>query len=154
MSGAAPTTAPTAATAMASAAATAMASAVARHEIANLLHTYTEAADRKDVATAVRLLGRARVRFPADGFDSPAGARAFFTRLWDFPGGHRHDVSNLIVLPAHEEGTWQARAHYTRWLLEPSPRVHTLGEYALLVSDRDWTVRALTVTRTWTEGGG
>ncbi|MFJ4617053.1 nuclear transport factor 2 family protein [Streptomyces sp. NPDC088812] len=131
------------------------AATTARHEIANLLHTYTEAADRKDVDAAVRVLGGARVRFPSDGFDTPAGAEAFFGRLWDFPGRHRHDVSNLVVLPGQDAtGTWEARAHYTRWLLDPSPRVHTFGAYTLLVAETDWTVRSLTVTRTWTEDGG
>jgi hypothetical protein len=133
--------------------ATAVPGATARHEIANLLYAYTEAADRKDVEAAVRILGGARVTFPAGGFGTPADARVFFGRLWDFPGGHRHDVSNLVVRPG-PDGTWEARAHYTRWLLTPSPRPHTLGEYALTVSEADWTVRSLTVTRTWTEDAG
>jgi hypothetical protein len=128
--------------------------ASARHMIANVLHTYTEIADRKDVTAAVGLLASARVRFPADGFDEPAGAAAFFARLWASPVPHRHEVSNLIVEPAARPGIWTARAHYTRWLLEPAPRLHTLGEYELLVAEPQWSVMALTVTRTWTEGGG
>jgi hypothetical protein len=121
--------------------------------IGNLLHTYTEIADRKDVAAAVRLLGPARVRFPGDGFGDPAQAEAFFTRLWSSAVPHRHDVSNLVVEPGHEAGSWRARAHYTRWLLDPAPRVHTLGEYALVVTEPEWSVSVLTVTRTWTETG-
>ena len=125
------------------------AGAVARHRIANLLHTYTELADRKDVDAAVELLGRARVRFPADGFDRPADARGFFDRLWGSPVPHRHDVCNLVVVPAGTPREWTATAHYTRWVFEPEPRLHTLGEYRLTVAADDWTVRALTVTRTW-----
>ncbi|WP_345622195.1 nuclear transport factor 2 family protein [Streptomyces ziwulingensis] len=133
--------------------------ATARHEIANVLHTYTDIADRKDVAAAVGLLARARVRFPADGFDEPAAAAPFFTRLWASPVPHRHDVSNLIVEPGTRAGRWVARAHYTRWLLAPVPRPHTLGEYELTVAEPaaaepEWRIAALTVTRTWTEGGG
>jgi hypothetical protein len=128
--------------------------ATARHLIANLLHTYTDLADRKDVPAAVALLGRARVRFPADGYEEPAGARAFFTRLWASPVPHRHDVSNLIVLEQGRAGVWVARAHYTRWLLDPVPRPHTLGEYEMVVREPEWEVAALTVTRTWTEGRG
>jgi hypothetical protein len=127
--------------------------ASARHALANLLHTYTDLADRKDVPAAVELLGGARVRFPADSFDGPGQAAAFFTRLWASPVSHRHDVSNLVVVPGRAAGTWEARAHYTRWLLDPAPRVHTLGEYALVVAERGWRVLDLTVTRTWTEPG-
>lgn len=123
--------------------------AAARHRIANLLHTYTELADRKDIDAAVELLGATRVRFPADGYDGPSEARAFFVRLWGSPVPHRHDVSNLVVEPAETPGEWTATAHYTRWLFEPEPQLHTLGEYRLTVSGDDWTVRALTVTRTW-----
>ena len=123
--------------------------AVARHRIANVLHTYTELADRKDVDAAVELLGAARVRFPDGGSDSPDAARAFLTRLWASPLPHRHDVSNLVVVPAGTPGAWTATAHYTRWVLDPEPRLTTLGEYRLTVSGEDWTVRALTVTRTW-----
>jgi hypothetical protein len=50
--------------------------AEARHRIANLLHTYTDIADRKDVDAAVALLGTARVRFPAGGSGSPGRRRA------------------------------------------------------------------------------
>ena len=126
------------------------AGAAARHRIANLLHTYTELADRKDVDGAVELLGSARVRFPADGFDARDEAPAFFGRLWGSPVPHRHDVSNLVVEPAEAPGEWTATAHYTRWVFEPEPQLHTLGEYRLTVSARDWAVRTLTVTRTWT----
>jgi hypothetical protein len=125
--------------------------AVARHRIANLLHTYTELADRKDVDAAVELLGAARVRFPTDGFDDADGARAFFARLWGSPLPHRHDVSNLVVVPGEAPGEWTATAHYTRWVFGPRPELHTLGEYRLTVSGGDWSVRALTVTRTWTQ---
>ena len=123
--------------------------AVARHRIANLLHTYTDIADRKDVEAGVALLGRARVRFPAGGFEDPEQARSFFTQLWGAPEPHRHDVSNLVVAPGEVPGTWTARAHYTRWVFEPGPVLHTLGEYALTVFGGEWTVYELTVTRTW-----
>ena len=125
--------------------------AEARHRVANLLHGYTEIADRKDVDAVVNLLGRSRVRFPAGRSDDAESARVFFTGLWNAPVGHRHDVSNLVVEPAQEPGTWRARAHYTRWVLAPSaPVLHTLGEYELLIAEKDWSVRELTVTRTWT----
>jgi SnoaL-like domain len=124
--------------------------AEARHEIANLLHTYVDIADRKDIDAGVALLGRARVRFPTGGFEDPAQARAFFTRLWGAPEPHRHDVSNLVVEPGDVPGTWAARAHYTRWVFEPEPALHTLGEYTLTVVGGEWTVSELTVTRTWT----
>jgi hypothetical protein len=125
--------------------------AVARHEIANLLHAYVDIADRKDVAAVVSLLGSARVRFPTDGYDHPAAAAEFFGRLWSSAVPHRHDVTNLVVHPGPTSGTWRGRAHYTRWVLEPGPELHTLGEYDLVVSE-SWAVQELTVTRTWTRG--
>ena len=128
------------------------AGAIARHEIANLLHTYTDLADRKDVEAAVVLMGSARVGFPSGGFDEPEGAAPFFAGLWASPVPHRHDVSNLIVEPGSAPGSWTARAHYTRWLLDPEPVLHTLGEYVLVVTEADWAVRELTVTRSWTRG--
>lgn len=121
-------------------------SATARHHIANLLHTYVEIADRKDVDAVVELLGTARVMFP--GVD-PGGTRELFGRLWTDTPPHRHDVSNLIVEPAGD-GLWSARAHYTRWVFRPEPELHTLGEYALVVAEDGWRARSLTVTRTWT----
>jgi hypothetical protein len=124
--------------------------AQARHEIANLLHGYVDIADRKDVDAAVALLGETRVRFPTDGFDQRAQAARFFTRLWSSPLPHRHDVSNLVVMPGDYPGQWAARAHYTRWLFAPDPVLHTLGEYRLTVDERAWTVTELTVTKTWT----
>jgi len=124
--------------------------AEARHRIANLLHTYTDIADRKDVDAAVTLLGCARVRFPAGGFDAPDRAATFFRALWASPLPHRHDVSNLVVLPGDVPGTWAARAHYTRWIFDPAPVLHTLGEYTIVLQEPDWAVAELTVTRTWT----
>ena len=126
------------------------AGAEARHRIANLLHTYTDIADRKDVDAAVAMLGTARVRFLAGGFEERERATAFFTVLWASPLPHRHDVSNLVVEPGDSPGTWAARAHYTRWVLDPAPVLHTLGEYTLVAGETDWTVAELTVTRTWT----
>jgi SnoaL-like domain len=123
--------------------------AAARHEIANLLHTYVDIADRKDVDAVLPLLGSATVRFPTGGYDDPAAAADFFGRLWASPVPHRHDVTNLVVQPGQAPGTWRARAHYTRWVFEPGPQLHTLGEYDLVVSAA-WTVQELTVTRTWT----
>ena len=124
--------------------------ALARHHVANLLHGYTEVADRKDVAAGVELLGATTVRFPDAGFDDPAGAVAFLERLWGSDVPHRHDVSNLVV-EAAGPGRWQARAHYTRWVLDPDPVLTTLGEYAVEVAERDgrWSFVSLTVTRTW-----
>jgi hypothetical protein len=124
--------------------------AEARHRIANLLHGYTDIADRKDVDAAVALLGTAGVRFPAGGFEEPGQAAAFFAQLWASPPRHRHDVSNLVVEPGDRAGTWTARAHYTRWVLDPAPVLHTLSEYTMVVGETDWTVAELTVTRTWT----
>lgn len=123
--------------------------AVARHHVANLLHGYTEIADRKDVHAGVELLGAATVRFPHDGFDRPADARGFLERLWGGDVAHRHDVTNLLVEPLGD-GRWRARAHYTRYLLDPDPVLATLGEYDLEVREADgsWTITALTVTRT------
>jgi hypothetical protein len=71
----------------------------ARHQIANLLHTYVANADRKDVDAVVEMLGNSHVQFPAATSMDPVGARELFTRLWSSPDGHRHDVSNLIVNP-------------------------------------------------------
>ncbi|GAA5063770.1 hypothetical protein HNP84_008223 [Thermocatellispora tengchongensis] len=124
--------------------------AEARHRIANLLHTYTDIADRKDVEAAVALLGSARVTFPTGGFDRPGQAAGFFAGLWASPLPHRHDVSNLVVEPGETPGTWTAHAHYTRWVFDPGPVLHTLGEYTLVVREPGWTVTDLTVTRTWT----
>lgn len=124
--------------------------AEARHQIANLLHTYAAIADRKDVDAVVRLLDKARVRFPGGGFEEPGQAAAFFARLWASPLPHRHDVSNLVVAPGDRPGAWTARAHYTRWVFTPAPVLHTLGEYTIVVGEHDWTVRELTVARTWT----
>jgi len=122
----------------------------ARHRIANLLHTYTGISDRKDLEAVVALLGRARVSFPAGGFDEPAGAAEFFAALWASPLPHRHDVSTLVVEPGDAPGTWTARAHYTRWVFDPTPVLHTLGEYTMVVREADWAITELTVTRTWT----
>ncbi|AKS31609.1 hypothetical protein [Mycolicibacterium goodii] len=122
---------------------------VARHHVANLLYAYVDIADRKDITAAVGLLGHARVRFPGNGFETIDDAQPFFAGLWAPPGAHRHDVSNLRVEPG-EEPFWHAFAHYTRWLFTPEPLLHTLGEYALTVDARTWSITALTVTRTWT----
>jgi hypothetical protein len=122
--------------------------AEARHEIANLLHTYTAVADRKDVAAGVELLGGATVRFPTGGFEDRAGAETFLARLWGGPVPHRHDVSNLVV-EAVGPDAFRATAHYTRWVLDPEPSLHTLGEYDVLVDARTWRITSLTVTRTW-----
>ena len=124
--------------------------AEARHQIANLLHTYTDIADRKDVDAAVALLGTARVRYPAAGLEEPGEAAGFFAGLWASPLPHRHDVSNLVVVPGDVAGTWTARAHYARWIFDPGPVLHTLGEYTIVVIEPDWAVVELTVTRTWT----
>ncbi len=125
--------------------------AEARHHVANLLHGYTDIADRKDVAAGVRLLGEARVRFPAGGFTGPEEARAFLGRLWGSAVPHRHDVSNLVVEP-DVEGRWRAWAHYARWVFDPAPVLHTLGAYELVVAPDPWAISELTVTRTWTLG--
>ena len=127
--------------------------ALAHHHVANLLHGYTDVADRHDVDAGVALLGHATVRFPTDGFDRPEDARAFLERLWGGGAAHRHDVTNLVVEPAGP-GLWRARAHYTRHVLDPDPVLTTLGDYDLLVQEPDgddqpWTVRELTVRRSW-----
>jgi hypothetical protein len=124
--------------------------AEARHRIANLLHTYTEIADRKDVEAAVALLSGARVQFPTGGFERAEDAQLFFTQLWQSQVPHRHDVTNLMVEPA-AEGAWRASAHYSRWMLRPQPLLHTLGAYDLLVDGTSWTISRLTVTRAWTQ---
>lgn len=125
--------------------------AVARHRITNLLNSYTDIADRKDLDAVVDLLGGARVQFPHRSYSSPDVARGFFADLWAAPAGHRHDTSNLRVFPGDEE-RWNAHAHYTRWIFDPEPAVHTLGEYTLEIDGTDWSICALTVTRTWTKG--
>jgi hypothetical protein len=124
--------------------------AEARHQVANLLHRYTEIADRKDIAAVLELLGDTVVSFPTDGYDRAEDAEAFFRRLWGGDVAHRHDVSNLVVDPA-EPGIWHATAHYTRYVFTPNPVLATLGEYALRVRQDgpDWAVTDLTVTRTW-----
>lgn len=126
--------------------------AVARHQIANLLNTYLEAADRKDVEAAVDVLGDAEVSFPAGSSHDRDSARALFQKLWGNPVKHRHDLSNLLVLPGDTPGAWKARAHYTRYVLEPDPVLNTLGEYDVIVDETTWTVRRLVVTRTWVQG--
>jgi hypothetical protein len=123
--------------------------ASARHHIANLLCTYVEIADRKDLDAVVDLLDTAEVRFPTAQSSDPESTRTLFERLWSSAAQHRHDVSNLIVKPVGDH-QWSARAHYTRWVFTPEPELHTLGEYTLIVSDGEWSVRSLTVTRTWT----
>jgi len=125
--------------------------AEARHRIANLLHTYTEIADRKDVEAAVALLRKAKVTFPAGGFDRAEDAEPFFTQLWQSDVPHRHDVTNLIIEPV-ADGVWRASAHYSRWMLQPEPLLHTLGAYDLLVDASKWAISELTVTRSWTHG--
>ncbi|GGK82029.1 nuclear transport factor 2 family protein [Mangrovihabitans endophyticus] len=124
---------------------------VARHQIANLLAAYLEAADRKDVEAAVAVLGQAEVSFPAGTSHDPETARALFTKLWGNPTKHRHDLSNLLVLPGDTPGTWIARAHYTRYVLTPEPVLNTLGEYDVVVDEATWTLRRLIVTRTWVQ---
>jgi hypothetical protein len=124
--------------------------AEARHQVANLLNTYVDIADRKDVEQVVAILGRARVRFPTGGSAGPEEARSFFEGLWASPVRHRHDVSNLVVVPGATPQTWTARAHYTRWIFDPAPALHTLGEYELVVTERPWAIAELRVTRTWT----
>jgi hypothetical protein len=124
--------------------------AEARHQVANLLHRYTEIADRKDIPAVLELLGDTIVTFPTDGYHRAEDAEAFFRRLWRGDVAHRHDVSNLVVEPAGP-GNWHATAHYTRYVFTPDPVLATLGEYALRVRQdgQDWTVTDLTVTRTW-----
>ena len=124
--------------------------AEARHQVANLLNTYLDIADRKHLEEVVALLGGARVQFPTGGSESPEQARSFFAGLWSSPVAHRHDVSNLVVVQGATPRTWAARAHYTRWVFEPDPALHTLGEYELVVSEQPWAIRELRVTRTWT----
>lgn len=131
--------------------ATPVSGAEARHRIARLLHTYTEIADRKDVEAAVALLSSAKVTFPASGFDRDVEAEPFFAQLWRSDDPHRHDVSNLIVEPV-ADGAWRASAHYSRWMCQPEPLLHTLGAYDLLVDASSWTISELTVTRKWTQG--
>jgi hypothetical protein len=124
--------------------------AEARHQVANLLHGYVDIADRKDLDQVVALLGGARVRFPTGGSGSPEDARSFFSQLWASPLEHRHDVSNLVVERGGTPDTWTARAHYTRWIFDPAPTLHTLGEYELVVTESPWAIAELRVTRTWT----
>ena len=96
----------------------------ARHWISNLLHTYVDFAERKDVDGAVGLLASARVSFPGTGFDHPDDAEKFFAELWKSPVAHRHDVSNLVVLAGSGPRVWKAHAHYTRWVFEPILGAH------------------------------
>lgn len=124
--------------------------AEARHQIANLLNGYIDIADRKDLEQVVALLGRARVHFPTGGSESPEEARSFFSQLWASPVRHRHDVSNLIVVRGETPRTWTAQAHYTRWIFDPGPTLHTLGEYELVITEQPWGIAELRVTRTWT----
>ncbi|WP_285189490.1 nuclear transport factor 2 family protein [Rhodococcus sp. MEB041] len=128
-----------------------VAGAVARHHIANLLHTYVEIADGKDVDSAVDLLGDARVQFPSGGYDASEAARSFFADLWAAPTPHRHDVTNLRVDRGHG-GFWHARAHYTRWIISGDPVLHTLGTYTLVVDSAEWAITELVVDRVWTKG--
>lgn len=122
----------------------------ARHEAANLLYSYTEIADRKDVPAVLDLLAAARVEFPtrvAQGKDELAD---HFRGLWAAPQAHRHVVSNLIVAPGDEPDTFTARALYTRWHFTPTPVMTTMGEYAMVfVKGSGWYIRDLRVSRSW-----
>ncbi|GAA1706854.1 hypothetical protein GCM10009745_63400 [Kribbella yunnanensis] len=134
--------------------------AEARHLTANVLHTYTEVADRKDVDAAVALLGRAVVRFPTGGYERPEDARGWWEQLWGSPVAHRHDVTNLVVRPLVDptdhiqDGTWRAEAHYQRWMVKDEPVLHTLGRYDLILATEgdDLAVRRLAVTQQWSRG--
>jgi hypothetical protein len=122
----------------------------ARHEAANLLYSYTEIADRKDVPAVVDLLSGARVEFPTRTAQGAQEIGNHFTGLWGAPEGHRHVVSNLIVQPTDQPDTFTARALYTRWLFTPAPVMTTMGEYAMVVAkDGKWRIRDLRVSRSW-----
>lgn len=121
----------------------------ARHELTNLLHQYTAVSDRKDIDGVVKLLDHAHVTFPTGGFDQPGQAKGFYSQLWSSPVPHRHDTSNLAVSRGSAPGTWVLGAHYTRWLLEDRPILHTLGQYTVVADERTWTIRELTVERVW-----
>ncbi|PTT65630.1 nuclear transport factor 2 family protein, partial [Arthrobacter sp. HMWF013] len=119
-------------------------------EAANLLYSYTEIADRKDVPAVLDLLARARVEFPARTAQGANELAAHFTGLWAAPEAHHHIVSNLIVQPTDEPDTFTARALYTRWLFTPAPVMTTMGEYAMVVvKDGSWHIRDLRVSRSW-----
>ena len=94
--------------------------AEARHHIANLLHTYTGIADRKDVPAVLDLLGDTVVTFPTDGYADRADAAGFFGRLWAGDTPHRHEVSNLVVVPAADGGGRRPRT--TRATCSPPAR--------------------------------
>jgi hypothetical protein len=122
----------------------------ARHEAANLLYSYTEIADRKDVPAVVDLLAAARVEFPTRTAQGAQEIGDHFTGLWAVPENHRHVVSNLIVQPTDEPDTFTARALYTRWHFTPAPVMTTMGEYAMVVvKGSGWYVRDLRVSRSW-----
>jgi hypothetical protein len=121
----------------------------ARHELTNLLHLYTAVSDGKDVEGVVALLDHARVSFPTGGFDQPGQARGFYSQLWSSDVPHRHDTSNVAVKQGPVPGLWTLQAHYTRWLLQDRPVLHTLGQYTLVADERTWTIQELIVERTW-----
>lgn len=122
----------------------------ARHEAANLLYSYTEIADRKDVPAVVDLLAGARVEFPTKTAQGKDELADHFTGLWAAPENHRHVVSNLIVQPTDEPDRFTARALYTRWHFTPAPVMTTMGEYAMVVvKDGNWHIRDLRVSRSW-----
>lgn len=122
----------------------------ARHHLENLLARYVAIADVKDVPAALDLLGGSVVRFPADGYDSPSAAAAFWGRLWADPRQHRHDVSTIGV-DLLDDGAWSLRAHYSRYLLDGRPELITLGEYSLVAAfdGERWRILELRVSRSW-----
>lgn len=122
----------------------------ARHEAANLLYSYTEIADRKDVSAVAELLACARVEFPSRTAQGPEEIVDLFTGLWAAPEAHRHVVSNLIVEPAADPDVFTARALYTRWIFTPAPVMTTMGEYVMVVEKgASWGIRSLRVSRSW-----
>jgi hypothetical protein len=126
----------------------------ARHQAANLLYTYTEVADRKDVEAAVELLSSAAVQFPGKTATGTEEVRQHFAGLWSAPGAHRHVVTNLIVEPTAEATVFTARALYTRWLFDPDPVITTMGQYDVVVERGEyWRIRSLQVSRTWQSEG-
>lgn len=126
-----------------------VAPAEARNAAEQLLYSYTEFADRRDLDGVTKLLDHATVSFPNGIAVGGESVRRFFEALWAFPGVRRHVVTNLRC--SADQGVYVADAHYTRWLIESEPRVTALGEYRMrfAATAAGWTILELTVTRTW-----
>ena len=123
----------------------------ARHWISNLLHTYVDFAERKDVDGAVGLLASARVSFPGTGSIIRTMRRSSSQNCGNHLSHIAMTSSNLVVLAGSGPPSVESsRALHSVGVSNPIPRCTPLGEYTMVVDERDWSIIELAVTRTWT----